>query len=353
MFIHPSFSQTSRIVFLFLVGIGTILAFQRRVKHPFIPHKTTSFVLKREVTIMESMTALTDLNEAQFAAVTANLAHIRVQAGPGSGKTRVLVNRVAYMIREQHVLPRDILAVTFTNKAANEMKNRLGKLLSDKSTPQQDKNYELVHCTTLHSFCASVLRKYGPKSERSFTIYDDTDTKKLVRNILTEMNEDLENSSPVRVREAISMLKRECLLDRSSSFDNNDNNGLESKTGVGSQQLLFKDPFYKIVQKVYQQYREALRMNNAKDFDDLVGDTLSLLRASDRAKMTANEAVNNYSKIKGGKSYLVNPLPSITPDEADAIQGTGHYTLYPFYNVYPLTPIFSSLLTQDIKCLHH
>ena len=375
-------SRTCCLVFLFLV---------RGIKHRYHPftHKITasSYVVRRAtVTSMTTghvpssdpvITALTDLNEAQHAAVTANLAHIRVQAGPGSGKTRVLVNRVAYMIREQNVLPRDILAVTFTNKAANEMKERLGKLLSTSSTTlstdnKTNNNYELVHCTTLHSFCANVLRKYGPKSDRSFTIYDDTDSKKLVRNILTEMKEDLDVSSPVRVREAISMLKRECLLDRSSSFDDYDDESwlIESNKSSGSRsrRLRFNDPFYNVVQQVYQRYREALRMNNAKDFDDLVGDTLALLRASDRARESArdrakasttgsrrNSLSSSKSKsisnsVKDGSSNDNDDASTksgteqeedrednerrkgIAPDDADAIQGA--LRLYPVFLLY-------------------
>ena len=385
---------------LVLFFLSSSLALQRYVKHRYHPlsQSTISFVARKAATSTGSVTTsdpvgsplLTDLNEAQRAAVTANLAHIRVQAGPGSGKTRVLVNRVAYMIREQNVLPRDILAVTFTNKAANEMKNRLGTLLSTSSStavstdkrPQNgiaNSNYELVHCTTLHSFCAKVLRKYGPKSERSFTIYDDTDSKKLVRNILTEMKESLEESSPVRVREAISMLKRECLLDRSYSYDNydydydDDDSELVNNQGSGSRSLRFNDPFYNVVQQVYKLYREALRMNNAKDFDDLVGDTLALLRAGDRAKdraiatTTASTTADNHvntlpsskstsKSVKDGSSHSNTSQSGknqeekkvrekkkrvISPDEADAIQGATLViitSLDPSYSMYPLLP---------------
>ena len=203
---------------------------------------------------------LSGLNDAQRAAVTADLAHIRVQAGPGTGKTRVLANRIAFMNKELAVPLRDFLAVTFTNKAKSEMKKRLDKLLGESG----------VHCTTLHAFCVTVLRMYSPVRERGFIICNDQDSKKLVKNILGEMGVDMGENGPGRVRDAISMLKRECL-----------------STDTGTAKLQFADSFYQLVHRVMHKYNEALRMNNAKDFDDLIGHTLRLLRA-DAATGTAD-----------------------------------------------------------------
>jgi hypothetical protein len=208
-------------------------------------------------------TYLHNLNKDQFAAVTADLRDIRVQAGPGSGKTRVLVNRVAYMIKHLGVHPRSILAVTFTKKAANEMKDRLGLIMND--------NYEndnimvnkvningkmnQIKCTTLHSFCASILRQYSDKTKKDFSVYDDQDSKKIIKNLLIEKGIDITATNPGKVRNAISMIKRENL----------------SKLKLnGSTKYIYSNPLFIIANDLLNLYNEALRINNAKDFDDLI-----------------------------------------------------------------------------------
>jgi DNA helicase-2/ATP-dependent DNA helicase PcrA len=200
----------------------------------------------------------------------------------------VLVNRIVHLIQEESIDPRNILAVTFTKKAAREMKHRLVKLLGVERSAE-------IQCTTLHSFCALALRKYSPKGLRSFSIYDDQDAKRLIRDILTEAGDDPDLHSPSKVKEAISVMKREGLTvlgDKASVVvkaspgegvlfgvnrydDEEDDTDTVTRLGIGGGN---NNPLYKLAQDVLREYTTALRINNAKDFDDLVVDTYRLLR---------------------------------------------------------------------------
>ena len=127
---------------------------------------------------------LDNLNNKQREAVLSTEGPVLVIAGAGSGKTTVLVNRIAYMIKEKHIKPWNILAFTFTNKAANEMKDRIEKLLGD--------NAEGMWVGTFHSICVKILRScidlLGYR--RDFIIYDTADTRTLMKECLRELNID-------------------------------------------------------------------------------------------------------------------------------------------------------------------
>ena len=126
---------------------------------------------------------LQKLNKAQLEAVTAPLRPTLVLAGAGSGKTRVLTNRILYLVQECGVNPSEVLAITFTNKAANEMKHRLFDFRC---------NAELMHISTIHSFCASVLRVEAQVFGRNsnFTIYDEDEKKSLLKKIVKDVLDD-------------------------------------------------------------------------------------------------------------------------------------------------------------------
>src|SRR5947208_16886616 len=148
---------------------------------------------------------LSQLNEQQREAVTSADGSLLILAGAGSGKTRVIAHRIAYLIGERGVWPRNILAVTFTNKAAEEMRNRVNKLLEGleiDSTP-------LI--STFHSLCVRILRRDVEALEagytRSFTIYDQDDTVRLTRNCLRELGLDERQLTPRSVQAAISSAK--------------------------------------------------------------------------------------------------------------------------------------------------
>ena len=197
--------------------------------------------------------------------------HVRVRAGPGSGKTRVLVHRIAHLLQAEDIAAREILAVTFTRKAAVEMKQRIGALVGESVLRK------LTVCT-LHSFCCMALRiaagddsardgdgGNGNKLDRSFSIYDGDDSRRLVKDIMQSMGGiDPDLFSPAKVQEVISLLKRE---GRTSG-------------GGGAQPANLDPALLGVTLDVLAQYTAVMRYSNARDFDDLVCDTLDLLRSS-------------------------------------------------------------------------
>ncbi|MBK6766872.1 MAG: UvrD-helicase domain-containing protein [bacterium] len=137
---------------------------------------------------------LASLNPAQRDAVTAEIGPALVLAGAGSGKTRVLTGRAFYLIRELNVLPRSVAVMTFTNKAARELRERLGHLLEGSS--------ELPWAGTFHSFCVQLLRQYGNRAglAANFTIYDEDDSQRVVTELMRERFVAREGLTPRQVR---------------------------------------------------------------------------------------------------------------------------------------------------------
>src|SRR5579859_200542 len=160
--------------------------------------------IPREETELE---LLAGLNPPQQEAVTHGEGPLLILAGPGSGKTRVITHRIAFLVRERRVLPWNILAVTFTNKAAKEMRDRLERLIGPKSK-------DLV-VGTFHAICSRVLRREAQRDtvgvSASFSIYDDDDQIKLTGQILDEMNIDKKQFSPRMIHGYISRAKNELI----------------------------------------------------------------------------------------------------------------------------------------------
>lgn len=207
---------------------------------------------------------LKKLNSPQRQAVETTEGPVLVIAGAGSGKTRALTHRVAYLILERNVRPMNILAVTFTNKAANEMKERIMKLLSDAtesmSSPQLSPDYErgvkkynLPTVGTFHSICVKILRreieKIGYKS--SFNIFDDQDQKSLMKRTMKEMEINLDQFKPQAILGAIGKAKNE-LIDAE-----------KFRSRVGGY-------WEEVVAKIYTTYQKKLHDQNALDFDDIL-----------------------------------------------------------------------------------
>ncbi len=200
------------------------------------------------------MTAPTDLlNPAQRRAVEAPGGAVLILAGPGSGKTRVIAHRIAHLVREQHVLPWRILAVTFTNKAAREMRERVELLLG----PDADE----LAMGTFHGICARILRRDGKEIglPTDFVIYDRDDQLALVRGIEKRLQIDPKRFNPNAILSAISSAKNEQL----------DAAGYQQ--GVGSY-------FEEVVARVFEPYSQQLERSAAVDFDDLLGKTLMLFQ---------------------------------------------------------------------------
>src|SRR5438552_15194604 len=202
---------------------------------------------------------LSQLNEPQREAVASSDGPLLILAGAGSGKTRVIAHRIAYLIGERGVWPRNILAVTFTNKAAEEMRNRVNKLLEGleiDSTP-------LI--STFHSLCVRILRRDVEALEagytRSFTIYDQDDAVRLTRNCLRDLGLDERQLVPRSVQAAISAAK---------------NRGEDAE--AFSAKAYYIDERRASIARVFQLYEERLQKNNALDFDDLLIKAVRLLR---------------------------------------------------------------------------
>ncbi|WKZ46461.1 MAG: UvrD-helicase domain-containing protein [Anaerolineales bacterium] len=197
------------------------------------------------------MDFLDKLNPQQRAAVTAGNGPVLVVAGPGSGKTRVLTQRIAYLIAEEGVRPWQILAVTFTNKAAKEMQERVKKLLPDQAT-------EGIMLGTFHSICARILRREAEHLpiESNFVIFDADDQERIVKNVIRELNINEKLYRPANIHAAISRAKNE-LID-ADDFPT----------------LTYRD---EVTKRVYAEYQKRLIASNAVDFDDILVYTARLL----------------------------------------------------------------------------
>ena len=189
------------------------------------------------------MNPLNNLNDQQYTAVTAESGATLVLAGPGSGKTRVLTHRIAYLIRDLGVRPYNILAVTFTNKASKEMKTRLETMLPGKS--------EGVWLGTFHSICARILRReagYLPVNS-NFVIYDADDQVALIKSIIKEMNLNDKLYRAGSIQTTISRAKNEMIVPKD---------------------YLVKTSRDSTIRDIYDRYEKGLRLSNAVDFDDLL-----------------------------------------------------------------------------------
>jgi DNA helicase-2/ATP-dependent DNA helicase PcrA len=197
------------------------------------------------------MDILATLNPAQREAVEAIQGPVLILAGPGSGKTRVITHRVVYLVKLCGVSSHNIMAVTFTNKAAREMRERLEQLLGQA--------VEALTLGTFHAICARILRREGKAIglESSFVIYDEDDQLSLMKQVLEELNLDPKQYAPQALRSAIGAAKSRLISPK------------DYAQWVNSY-------FEEIVHRVYQRYQELLSRGQAVDFDDLLMKTVQL-----------------------------------------------------------------------------
>ncbi|MQF48858.1 AAA family ATPase [SAR202 cluster bacterium AC-647-N09_OGT_505m] len=202
------------------------------------------------------MDILEGLNQQQKEAVETVDGPLLILAGPGSGKTRVITHRIAYLVRECGVNPYHIAAVTFTNKAAREMRERLEQLMG--------RHAQDLTVATFHSFCAMILRREGHHIglDRAFVIYDQEDQLTLIKRGMETEEVDPQRFSPRSILAAISGAKSQLI------------NAETYQSGR---------PEYlnEIIHRVYKRYQDLLQRNNAVDFDDLLLNTYTLFRDND------------------------------------------------------------------------
>jgi DNA helicase-2/ATP-dependent DNA helicase PcrA len=216
------------------------------------------------------MSKITDnLNEPQRRAVATVAGPVLVLAGPGSGKTRVLTRRIAYMIEEKGIAPWNIAAVTFTNKAAGEMRERVALILQEiYGTPPAGQSTRLGGLTigTFHSICARILRVETAVIgfQPNWIIYDSADQVALVRAVMRDLNLDEKRYPPKAIHAHISSRKNDLVTP-------------EEYRGASY--------FEEIAGRVYRSYQESLLANNAMDFDDLLLRTVLLLRDNLEARV--------------------------------------------------------------------
>ena len=234
------------------------------------------------------MDFLEALNPRQKAAVTHVDGPLLVIAGAGSGKTRVLTYRIAYLIRQGKARPDQILAVTFTNKAAAEMKDRVAQLIGD--------IVRGISVSTFHSACVQILRAHADKIgyRRNFQIFDTADQLVVVKEALQELNLDPKHFEPKAILASISNAKNE-LLDP-SDFDDK-----------------AADFWQRQVSRVYHLYQQKLVQNNGLDFDDLIMQTVHLFRTHPSVLKSYQERfryvlVDEYQDTNHAQYVLVSLL---------------------------------------------
>lgn len=259
------------------------------------------------------MELISSLNPQQTEAVKTTEGPLLILAGAGSGKTRVITVRMAYLIAEKQVEPRSILAVTFTNKAAGEMRSRVHELLKG----ERLQSAPLI--ATFHSLCVRMLRQDIEKLEegynKGFTIYDTDDTQKVVKACIKDLGFDEKQLAPRMVRNVISSAKNRG--EDQEMFAAKIEHGDEKKTAMA---------------KVFRMYEDRLRTANALDFDDLLIKTVKLLRKSHETREKYNDRykyilVDEYQDTNALQFALIGYLTEkqqnicVVGDDAQSIYG--------------------------------
>ena len=208
---------------------------------------------------------LENLNKEQKDAVQTIAGPLLILAGAGSGKTKVLTTRIAYLV-QSGVRPKDILAVTFTNKAAKEMKERLGKILGENTV-------KYMWVGTFHGICGRILRENidnynfqsGKKLDKNFTIYDETDSNAVIKQAVKKLNLDDKVYAPKLVKSIISNAK----------------NKMQDAYTYATFARDFKS---QKIAAIYEEYENTLNNNNAIDFDDMLMLTVKLLEQNAKVR---------------------------------------------------------------------
>ena len=253
------------------------------------------------------------LNPAQREAVEHRGSPLLIVAGAGSGKTRVLTRRIAHLLRTGEALPGEILAITFTNKAAAEMRERVEELVGPAARS--------MWVSTFHSACVRILRRDAAAAglKSSFTIYDSADSLRLITTIAKDLQLDTKKHAPRALASRISTLK----------------NDLVDPIDYADQAESAKNPFEKTLATIYTNYTERLRQANAVDFDDLIGLTVALLRENPAIREGYRRRfrhllVDEYQDTNTAQYQLVRELVGEDPRADLTVVGDSDQSIYAF-----------------------
>lgn len=272
---------------------------------------------------------LAGLNDKQKEAVLHFEGPLLILAGAGSGKTRVLTHRIAYLIEEHQVLPYHILALTFTNKAANEMRERVNNII--------EYGAGSIWVSTFHSTCVRILRRFIDHLgyDNAFTIYDSDDQKSLMKDICKQLNIDTKKYKERTFLNAISSAKDEL------------------KTPEQYADEVAKEYNKKIFGRVYKEYQKRLKQNNALDFDDLIMLTVQLFRQNAEILNHYQERfpfilVDEYQDTNTAQFTLLSLLASryrnlcVVGDDDQSIyrfRGANIHNILNFEKIFPATKV--------------
>ena len=256
---------------------------------------------------------LEGLNEPQREAVTHGEGPLLILAGAGSGKTRVLTHRVAFLIFTGQAHPSEILAITFTNKAAQEMRGRVEQLIKDPPT-----HMRRMWLMTFHAACARIMRAHAERLGYTsrFTIYDQADARRMVKRCIEEVGVDPKRFAPAAVHSQISQAKNKLLA------------ASDCAQAIGS-------PFEQVLAEVYQLYEGELLRMNAMDFDDLLFRTVNLLELFEDvrthyAQSFKHVLVNEYQDTNHAQYRLLQLLVGggrAEPTRGERVNIPGHRNL--------------------------
>ena len=258
---------------------------------------------------------IADLNPQQRAAVEHSGSPLLIVAGAGSGKTAVLTRRIAYLLRMRGVAPGQILAITFTNKAAAEMRDRVIDLVGPTATR--------MWVATFHSACVRILREQAhllPGLNTNFTIYDADDSKRLLGMIAKDLQINAQKFPPRLLAAAISALKTE-LIDPDAASD---------------EAAATRNPFDRTIAEVYTEYQRRLRAANALDFDDLIGETVRVFTthpeiAAYYRKRFRHVLIDEYQDTNHAQYVLISTLVGTGSDASElSVVGDSDQSIYAF-----------------------
>ena len=255
------------------------------------------------------------LNEQQRAAVEHEGSPLLIVAGAGSGKTAVLTRRIAHLMRNRGVAPWQVLAITFTNKAAAEMRERVSGLVGPVA--------ERMWVATFHSVCVRILRQQAqlvPGLNTNFTIYDSDDSRRLLGMIAKDNNLDLKKFTARVLANAISNLKNE----------------LVGPAEALAEAEATRNPFDITVAKVFEDYQRRLRSANAVDFDDLIGEVVRIFRQHPEVtdhyrRRFRHVLIDEYQDTNHAQYMLIATLVGKGPDAPElCVVGDSDQSIYAF-----------------------